>query len=371
MKLFKTHKKLAVSSLALVVALVAGGAAFAYFTSGGTGTGSATIGSASPLAVSVGTPLGASLIPTAFGDGNGVTDTVPFTVTNNGEGNVNLNSVIIEVTPGFNYIDAAGDPACTAADFSINGQAVGTPVTVTGINKTLNGSSDTGNNVYTSSFTIQMVDNGANQDSCEGGSVPLTVIANSPPTNMLSSIAYYTVTPNSGTTVGTWTRSTSPFASDAPDTQSVSGSGAVTLGIAASSAYADNGFYMTMGTLGSLTGYTIHGTGSAFGTNLYLGYGSGSGSDFFTWSGGNFAGVGSTVYGLGPTSSGGIDAVTGSSSFYLSETAGSCASGTSVTLTQLKTTCGVALSTPVAVWVGITSPSGAALNTTITSVTSP
>jgi hypothetical protein len=51
MKLFRNHKKLAVSSLALVVAIMAGGAAYAFFTSSGTGTGNVYVGSAPNLTI--------------------------------------------------------------------------------------------------------------------------------------------------------------------------------------------------------------------------------------------------------------------------------------------------------------------------------
>jgi hypothetical protein len=51
MKFIRNHKKMAVSSLALVVALVAGGAAYAYFTSAGTGSGSAPVGTAANLQI--------------------------------------------------------------------------------------------------------------------------------------------------------------------------------------------------------------------------------------------------------------------------------------------------------------------------------
>jgi hypothetical protein len=292
---------------------------------------------------------------------NAVVDTVPYTVTNTGEGDVNLSSVTIEVTPGFSYVDGAGDPACTAADFSINGQAVGTPA-VAAPDVTLNGVSDAPANVYSGSFKIQMVENGANQDSCEGQSVPLTVtVVND---NLLSSIAYYVI--NQGG--NPWVRSTLPFTVGVAS-QSVS-SGGVTLSITGHTGYADDGFYLPLGTLGNLSGYTITGTGSQFGTNLYFGYGSATGTDFFTWSGNTYAGFGSTIQGLGPTSVGGIDTVNGSSTFYMVN--GSC-SGTSPTLTQLKAgTCsGITASTPVAMWVGITPPSDAAMSTTFTSVTSP
>jgi hypothetical protein len=51
MKLFRNHKKLAVAGLALTVALFAGGAAFAYFTTTGTGVGGATVGSGSTVSI--------------------------------------------------------------------------------------------------------------------------------------------------------------------------------------------------------------------------------------------------------------------------------------------------------------------------------
>jgi len=187
MKFIKTHKKMAVSSLALVVALVTGGAAYAFFTSSGTGTGSARVASASPLTVTVSpgvcnkvgpSALSPCLYPTALGDSNATWDTTAYKVTNPAEGNVGLSSVLIEVTPGFTFTDANGDPACTAADFSINGQLPGTPDTVTPTGVTLKSASDSPLNSYTGSFTIQMVDNGANQDSCQGVIVPLTVTAN-------------------------------------------------------------------------------------------------------------------------------------------------------------------------------------------------
>src|SRR5664280_126079 len=58
MKLFKTHRKLAVTSLALTVALIGGGVAFAYWTSSGSGTGSASDATATALTITQdGTPV--------------------------------------------------------------------------------------------------------------------------------------------------------------------------------------------------------------------------------------------------------------------------------------------------------------------------
>jgi hypothetical protein len=52
MKFFRNHRKLAVSSLALIVAIVAGGAAYAYFTSSGGGSGYAETGTGSTVSIS-------------------------------------------------------------------------------------------------------------------------------------------------------------------------------------------------------------------------------------------------------------------------------------------------------------------------------
>jgi hypothetical protein len=59
MKLFRHHKRMAISGLALTVALVAGGVAYGFFSSPGSGTGSAPIATVSPLLIDQlgGTPL--------------------------------------------------------------------------------------------------------------------------------------------------------------------------------------------------------------------------------------------------------------------------------------------------------------------------
>ena len=93
------NKKLLVVGVAVAVLLGVGGVAFAYFTSTGTGTGSVAIGDASPLTVSVGAPLGGPLFPTAIGDPECRGRHVPYTVTNPGGGNVNFNTVTIDVPP--------------------------------------------------------------------------------------------------------------------------------------------------------------------------------------------------------------------------------------------------------------------------------
>ena len=185
-------------------------------------------------------------------------------------------------------------------------------------------------------------------------------------------VAYYAVN-NGGTQFasGTWVRSTSPIASTAvvgggTATQSVSGSGAVNLAITAGGPYADNGFYVPLGTVASLasSGYTVTGTGSQFGTNVYFDVN--NDGSFFGWTSSYLTSIAPDTYGLGPTSVAGTLTVTGASTYAMT------CNGTygNYSLTALATTgCspeGVTGTTKVAVWVGITS-SGAALSTTITS----
>jgi hypothetical protein len=59
MKLFKAHRKAAVAGLAFVVAVMAGGVAFAFWTSPGSGSGAAQTGSTTPLLIDQlgGTPM--------------------------------------------------------------------------------------------------------------------------------------------------------------------------------------------------------------------------------------------------------------------------------------------------------------------------
>ena len=67
MKLFKTHKKGVIASLAVAVAIFGGGAAFAYFTSNGTGTGTANVGTTAGVTISQVGPAYNSLIPAEAG----------------------------------------------------------------------------------------------------------------------------------------------------------------------------------------------------------------------------------------------------------------------------------------------------------------
>jgi hypothetical protein len=210
-------------------------------------------------------------------------------------------------------------------------------------------------------------------ESC-GSQGPASWVESGVPTsdgNILSSASiYYTASTVTGTTPGSTgfcqysePQPTVLLTGGGTASQS-SGSGGVGLSITSNgTTYADDGFYVPLGTLGSFTGYTITGTGSAFGTNLWFGG--------FTWNGGTPncldnqpTGIPSgSNYGLGPGSTAGSLTVNSSSSFFMVESPG----GT-YTLAQLQAgdCAGITSSTPVWVWIGITSPDGSLLNTTIT-----
>ena len=181
------HKRVLVAVTVAGLMLAGAGSAWAYFTTNGTGTGSVPVGNSSALTVSVGAATGGAMLPAAIGDSNAVVDTVPFTVLNTAEGDQSFSTLTLEVTPGYTHTDGAGDPPCTASDFSIDGSDVGTAVTVSGLETLLPNSDGThvtpapaaNGDTYYGSLTIQLVENGANQDSCEGQTIPLTVAASS------------------------------------------------------------------------------------------------------------------------------------------------------------------------------------------------
>ena len=180
MKFIKSKKGLALLAV-LVVAAAGAIAGYAYFTSTGNGTGSATVGTASnwtvgESAAQIAAATGGPLYPDASigtGAGHNVLSTA-YTVTNPGSGSQNLTSVTVKVAnsdgSAWSSQTNALKPACTAADFSVGGAAVG--ATWTDPSATLYGTYTAGSS-RNSSVTVEMIDNGANQDNCQGVTVPL------------------------------------------------------------------------------------------------------------------------------------------------------------------------------------------------------
>ena len=138
------------------IALVGGGAAFAYWTTSGSGTGSASTGTSSAFGVQVEQVNLTDLTP------GGPTDTVHFTVSNNNSGAQRLQAVVAKVgTADGTDWSVTG---CSTADFTVSAPAF----TAGDI---ASGGSTSG------TFTIQMVNSTSNQDGCKGVTVPLYVSA--------------------------------------------------------------------------------------------------------------------------------------------------------------------------------------------------
>lgn len=169
MKHFIKSKKGLVLLATLVVAAAGAVAGYAYFTSTGSGNGSAKVGTASAWSVSAGSSLGTLYPDPATGGTNKVT--VPYTVTNPSAGNQKLNQILIDVggvsNAAFSTQAIASDPACTANDFALNGTATANTVTVSPATDL------TAGQTYTNAVTIDMIDNGSTQDNCQGQTVPL------------------------------------------------------------------------------------------------------------------------------------------------------------------------------------------------------
>jgi hypothetical protein len=183
--LLSTKKRIAVVVLAAGLVAAASGAAAAYFTSTGSGTGNVTVGVATNWAVGeTGTPTGGPLVPDykigfccqgggGIGTGTPHLQTDTYYVNNPASGgDQNLTSVQISVAnsdgSAWSSQTDGTKPACTAADFSVGGQAVGSVWTDT----SLAGFFNPGQSKY-GTVTVQMIDNGLNQDNCQGLTVPL------------------------------------------------------------------------------------------------------------------------------------------------------------------------------------------------------
>ena len=166
-KFLKSKKGLAL--LATMVVAVAAIGAYAYFTSTGSGTGNATVGTDSNWVVGQTSLAGGPLYPDpVIGTGN--IETATYTVHNPSAGDQYLADVKVKVAM------ADGSPwtsgTCSKDDFSIGGAAVGTTYTdADSAGDFLAGET------RTDSVTVQMIDNNANQNDCRGVSVPLYFFA--------------------------------------------------------------------------------------------------------------------------------------------------------------------------------------------------
>jgi hypothetical protein len=160
-------KKRVVVALSVVAALAVAGGAIAYFTSSGSGTGSATVGSSSALSVAVAAPSGGPLYP----DGTSA-ETLGYTVTNNASFAQHIGSTTVTVAADSNGDIKHGSTAvtgCKASWFTASDTgASAAPATVA-----------SGGGTATGTVTVKMpADSTNDQDACQGASPDITVAAN-------------------------------------------------------------------------------------------------------------------------------------------------------------------------------------------------
>lgn len=153
----------------VAAAAVAAIGGYAYWTSTGTGTGSATTGTDSAWVVGQTGSTGGLLYPDpTIGVGN--IQTKSYDITNPSAGNQFLADVEVKVA------NADGSPwssgSCNASDFSVGGAAVGTTYTDTDSTGTF-----TTGETKSDSVTVQMIDDGTDQNDCRNVVVPLHFLA--------------------------------------------------------------------------------------------------------------------------------------------------------------------------------------------------
>jgi hypothetical protein len=164
-KLFSTKKRIVatVGTAALVAAMAT--AAFAYFTSTGTGSGYATVGTQGWSVSNVSTS-GGPLFP------NSGSENVNYSLTNTGDASQTPTSLVVTVnTDGgggiYNLNTSTWNDSCLAGWFSVTNDLNGYVGVSIGAGATVSDYS-----------TITLVDSGGNQNACQGVAPALTITAN-------------------------------------------------------------------------------------------------------------------------------------------------------------------------------------------------
>jgi len=160
MPFIKTRRTIVAAALTGAILLGGGVAAFAYWTStGGTGTGAATTGSAASSLVITQTAAPTDMAP-------GVAPgPITGTIQNTGASNAEVASVTVSISGVTQAVDAVG--ACTAADYTL-----ATPVMAVGADLVPNATP-----TPFSGATLGFNDTGANQNGCQGATVNLAYVS--------------------------------------------------------------------------------------------------------------------------------------------------------------------------------------------------
>jgi hypothetical protein len=144
-----TTRTAIIGGAAAAALLLGGGVAFAFWTSNGSGTGTAEAGVTTALTI---TPVAAptDLYP------DGPAQLVTVNVANDSDSDVKLASVDVDVT--------SAPPLCLLADFTVT--TVDTDIIIPG-----------GGNVDVDAANIALENTAVNQDACKGATLGLTFTA--------------------------------------------------------------------------------------------------------------------------------------------------------------------------------------------------
>jgi hypothetical protein len=160
-------KKVAAIGLAAGITLGLGGAAFAYFTSSGTGSGSANVGQATALSITGGNAAG--LLP-------GATPTaVSYTMNNTSGTSENFGTVSIDPTSiavtltgvGLAAHNANNSLTCPSSDFAVATSASAIGTIPAGLYSSVVGTEP----------TIQLTETGTNENACQDATLSFTLNA--------------------------------------------------------------------------------------------------------------------------------------------------------------------------------------------------
>jgi hypothetical protein len=144
----KVLRKRILVPVVAIVALAVAGIAVAYFTASGTGSGTATVGSAAGVTIDS-VSFDSTLYP-------GGSTTVRFTITNaSSNTDVQVDKVVADTSQGTNGITGLAR-GCDPADFSFGDVTVASSISA-------NGSKN-------ASGTLSLANSTANQDACQGAS---------------------------------------------------------------------------------------------------------------------------------------------------------------------------------------------------------
>lgn len=165
-------RSLIVVALAAIAAVAAVGG-YAYFTSTGTGSGSAAVGTDSGWTVDGGSVVG-TLYPGASAAA-AVQGVVTGAKVTNGSTSASqrLNTLVATISAVTSAV--GGGPACSVTDFQFNSPGATWSGSGTQSASISPGATLAPGGVYTvSDLNVAMVDNGANQDRCKAQTVTVT-----------------------------------------------------------------------------------------------------------------------------------------------------------------------------------------------------